>query len=46
MEAVPTFVLMKEGKILERIVGAKKDELQLAVGKHATTVENAITANA
>lgn len=36
VEAMPTFVLMKEGKILERIVGAKKDELQLAVGKHVS----------
>lgn len=44
MEAMPTFVLTKEGKVLERIVGAKKDELQLAVEKHATTVENATTA--
>ncbi|KAH9758867.1 Thioredoxin H1 [Citrus sinensis] len=46
VEAMPTFVLTKEGKVLERIVGAKKDELQLAVEKHATTVENATTANA
>ncbi|KAH9693153.1 Thioredoxin H1 [Citrus sinensis] len=45
VEAMPTFVLTKEGKVLERIVGAKKDELQLAVEKHAT-VENATTANA
>ncbi|MCA2150965.1 thioredoxin H-type-like [Mangifera indica] len=37
VEAMPTFVLMKEGKILDRILGAKKDELQLAITKHATT---------
>lgn len=46
VEAMPTFVLMKEGKVLVRIVGAKKDELQQAVEKHATTVETATTANA
>ncbi|KAJ4754562.1 Thioredoxin [Rhynchospora pubera] len=28
VEAMPTFVFMKEGTILHKIVGAKKDELQ------------------
>ncbi|KAJ0026056.1 hypothetical protein Pint_09032 [Pistacia integerrima] len=44
VEAMPTFVLMKEGKILDRILGAKKDELQLAITKHATTEPAAPTA--
>lgn len=43
VEAMPTFVLMKEGKILDRILGAKKDELQLAITKHATTETEAAT---
>lgn len=28
VEAMPTFVLWKEGKEVERVVGAKKDELE------------------
>lgn len=44
MEAMPTFVFMKEGKIVDRVVGAKKDELQMAVAKHAAPA--AVTATA
>ena len=46
VEAMPTFVLMKEGKILDRILGAKKDVLQLAIEKHASTETAATTATA
>ncbi|KFK33151.1 hypothetical protein AALP_AA6G337400 [Arabis alpina] len=31
---MPTFVLMKRGKEVERIVGANKDELERKVSKH------------
>lgn len=34
VEAMPTFIFLKEGKILDRIVGAKKDELQQTIAKH------------
>ena len=46
VEAMPTFVLMKEGKILDRILGAKKDELHAAITKHAITETAATTATA
>ncbi|VVB09297.1 unnamed protein product [Arabis nemorensis] len=32
--AMPTFVLVKRGKEVERIIGAKKDELENKVSKH------------
>ncbi|WCJ35256.1 thioredoxin 3 [Euphorbia peplus] len=38
VEAMPTFLLMKEGKIVNKVVGAAKDELQLKIEKHATEV--------
>ncbi|XP_028213323.1 thioredoxin H-type-like isoform X1 [Glycine soja] len=34
VEAMPTFVLWKEGKEVERVVGANKDELQNKIKKH------------
>lgn len=34
VEAMPTFIFLKEGKILDTIVGAKKDELQQTIAKH------------
>ncbi|XP_030523718.1 thioredoxin H-type-like [Rhodamnia argentea] len=37
VEAMPTFVFVKEGKIVERVVGAKKDELQMTLAKHMAT---------
>ncbi|XP_042502284.1 thioredoxin H-type-like [Macadamia integrifolia] len=35
VEAMPTFVFLKEGKIVDKIVGAKKDELHQKVALHA-----------
>ncbi|CAJ1827981.1 unnamed protein product [Sphenostylis stenocarpa] len=35
VQAMPTFVLVKEGKEIDRIVGAKKDELEKKVQKHS-----------
>ncbi|KAL7104598.1 hypothetical protein ACP275_08G255700 [Erythranthe tilingii] len=37
VEAMPTFIFLKEGKILDRVVGAKKDKLQQIIAKHQNT---------
>ncbi|KAK7307149.1 hypothetical protein VNO77_39963 [Canavalia gladiata] len=34
VQAMPTFILMKKGKILDKVVGAKKEELQKLIEKH------------
>ncbi|BBH07983.1 thioredoxin H-type 1 [Prunus dulcis] len=34
VEAMPTFMFLKEGKIVDKVVGAKKDELQQTIAKH------------
>ncbi|KAM7508069.1 hypothetical protein LguiA_018522 [Lonicera macranthoides] len=34
VQAMPTFVLLKQGKEVERVVGAKKDDLEKMVVKH------------
>ncbi|KAI3720263.1 hypothetical protein L6452_21176 [Arctium lappa] len=34
VQAMPTFVLLKKGKELDRVVGAKKDELHRMIEKH------------
>ncbi|KAK3038592.1 hypothetical protein RJ639_027255 [Escallonia herrerae] len=34
VEAMPTFLLIKRGKEVDRVVGAKKDELQKKIEKH------------
>lgn len=34
VEAMPTFMFIKEGKIVDKVVGAKKDELQQTISKH------------
>ncbi|RAL46542.1 hypothetical protein DM860_004821 [Cuscuta australis] len=39
IEGMPTFMFLKEGKILGSLVGAKKDELQKLLAKH--TFKNA-----
>ncbi|CAA0821984.1 Thioredoxin H1 [Striga hermonthica] len=36
VEAMPTFLFFKEGKVVDKIVGAKKEDLQLTVAKHST----------
>ncbi|XP_027331682.1 thioredoxin H1-like [Abrus precatorius] len=36
VEAMPTFLFFKEGKLVDKVVGAKKEELQLTITKHAT----------
>ncbi|KAM1617226.1 hypothetical protein TB2_015876 [Malus domestica] len=39
VEAMPTFLFLKEGKVVDKVVGAKKEELQLKVVKHATPAD-------
>ncbi|KZV18707.1 hypothetical protein F511_40241 [Dorcoceras hygrometricum] len=34
VQAMPTFLLIKRGKIVDKVVGAKKDDLQKKVDKH------------
>ena len=34
VEAMPTFIFLKEGKIVDKVVGAKKDELVTKVTQH------------
>ncbi|KAH7846105.1 hypothetical protein Vadar_010015 [Vaccinium darrowii] len=34
VKAMPTFVLLKQGKVVDTVVGAKKDELEKKVEKH------------
>ncbi|KAF7134339.1 hypothetical protein RHSIM_Rhsim08G0123800 [Rhododendron simsii] len=36
VEAMPTFVFLKEGKLVDKVVGAKRDELQQTIAKHNT----------
>nr|ACU14225.1 unknown [Glycine max] len=37
IEAMPTFVFVKEGTLLDKVVGAKKDELQQKIQKHVAS---------
>lgn len=34
VQAMPTFVLLKKGKEVDRVIGAKKDELEKKVEKY------------
>ncbi|KAK4409889.1 Thioredoxin H2 [Sesamum angolense] len=34
VQAMPTFLLLKQGKEVERVIGAKKDELEQKIRKH------------
>ncbi|WVZ10675.1 hypothetical protein V8G54_015205 [Vigna mungo] len=36
VEAMPTFVFVKEGSLLGKVVGAKKEELQQTIEKHVS----------
>ncbi|XVF59711.1 hypothetical protein PTKIN_Ptkin07bG0297800 [Pterospermum kingtungense] len=41
IEAMPTFMFLKEGTIVDKVVGAKKDELQQTVLKHVGAASTA-----
>ncbi|KAL0285499.1 UNVERIFIED_CONTAM: Thioredoxin H2 [Sesamum angustifolium] len=34
VQAMPTFLMLKQGKEVERVIGAKKDELEQKIRKH------------
>ena len=34
VHAMPTFILIKKGKVVDKVVGAKKEELQKLIEKH------------
>ncbi|KAI4328363.1 hypothetical protein L6164_020721 [Bauhinia variegata] len=34
VQAMPTFLLLKKGKVVEKVAGAKKEELQKMIEKH------------
>ncbi|GMY23780.1 thioredoxin H-type-like [Fagus crenata] len=38
LEELPAFLFLKEGKLVDKVVGAKKEEVQLTIAKHAGTV--------
>ncbi|XP_010275525.1 PREDICTED: thioredoxin H-type-like [Nelumbo nucifera] len=38
VEAMPTFIFLKEGKIVDKIVGARKEELQQKITTHMVPV--------
>ncbi|KZV20161.1 hypothetical protein F511_01018 [Dorcoceras hygrometricum] len=38
IHAMPSFVFLKEGKEVDRVVGAKKEDLQATVNKHISAV--------
>lgn len=35
IEAMPTFLFVKEGEVVDKVVGAKKEELQSKITQHA-----------
>lgn len=42
VEAMPTFMLLKEGKVVEKVIGAKKEELQQTIAKHLNAWTSAV----
>ncbi|CAN0906523.1 Thioredoxin H1 [Linum grandiflorum] len=44
VEAMPTFIFFKEGKIVHKVVGARKDELVAGVKEHADAVTPLVSA--
>ncbi|MED6134431.1 hypothetical protein PIB30_037031 [Stylosanthes scabra] len=37
VEAMPTFIFFKDGKAVDKVVGAKKEELEHAISKHSAS---------
>jgi thioredoxin 1 len=46
VEAMPTFLFIKEGKLVDKVVGAKRDELLQTVTKHDHCAPAAATSSA
>ncbi|KAE9595572.1 putative monodehydroascorbate reductase (NADH) [Lupinus albus] len=36
VQALPTFILIKRGKVVDRVIGVRKEELQRMIEKHTT----------
>ncbi|KAH6823514.1 thioredoxin H-type 1 [Perilla frutescens var. hirtella] len=41
VEAMPTFLFLKEGQVVDRIVGARKEELQAKINQHGALTASA-----
>ncbi|GMN29269.1 hypothetical protein TIFTF001_002369 [Ficus carica] len=41
VEAMPTFMFLKEGSIVDKVVGARREQLQQTVDKHKTSSASA-----
>ncbi|KAK7382991.1 hypothetical protein VNO78_28656 [Psophocarpus tetragonolobus] len=41
IEAMPTFLFFKEGNLVDKVVAAKKEELQQTIAKHVSAAANA-----
>ncbi|KAL5976638.1 hypothetical protein ACLOJK_020971 [Asimina triloba] len=41
IEAMPTFLFFKDGQLVDKLVGAKKDDLQKLIEKHVATTSAA-----
>ncbi|KAK1362343.1 Thioredoxin domain-containing protein [Heracleum sosnowskyi] len=44
VEAMPTFIFLKEGKLVDKIVGAKKEDIHQTIIKHATVTSSSASA--
>ncbi|EXC35509.1 Thioredoxin H-type [Morus notabilis] len=41
VEAMPTFMFLKEGTIVDKVVGARREELQQTIAKHTASSASA-----
>lgn len=46
VEAMPTFLFLKNGEVVDKVVGAKKDDLHAVIVKHHATATTPTTATA
>ena len=46
VEAMPTFLFLKNGEVVDKVVGAKKDDLHAVILKHHATATPPTTATA
>ncbi|KAI3726776.1 hypothetical protein L1987_66582 [Smallanthus sonchifolius] len=44
VEAMPTFLFFKNGEVVDKVVGAKKDDLHACIVKHATATAATVSA--
>ncbi|XP_030511320.2 thioredoxin H2-like [Rhodamnia argentea] len=45
VQAMPTFLLMKNGKVVDKVVGAKKDELRNKIEQHSNKSQPYLRSN-